>query len=300
MSNPELSIIVPIGKKRNFYALDSLKRQKINCEIIIELGENPSRNRNNGIRKARAPLVAFINAHSIPPDDWATKAVHFFKKYPKIDIFGGPQLTAPTEAHFGKISGYALSSIFGVADVGARYKRKSVNFNANEKDLTSANLICKKKVVEAINFDESLWPGEDPKFIADAKRAGFKAAYSPELFIYHKRRDNMRDFAQQIFRYGMARPQKESFFETLRKPFFLAPFLFVIYLAIFTILTFVNYFFLFPILLYVVLLIVFSIHECIKNNDLKAIFYLPIIFFSIHVFYGLGFIYGTIAGFIKR
>ena len=44
-----------------------------------------------------------------------------------------------------------------------------LNLNADEKSITSANLICKKEVFKKIEFNSKLYPGEDPRFIEDAK-----------------------------------------------------------------------------------------------------------------------------------
>jgi len=291
---PKISVIIPIGGGRKMEALKTLQKQKIPVEIIIEEGENPSKNRNNGIKKAKGDIIAFINAHSILPIDWAEKIVNFFAAHPSIDIIGGPQLTPPKESYIGKISGYALTSVFGAAEASTRYKQTTINFKANEKLITSANLACRRSVVKTVQFDESLWPGEDPKFVSDAQKAKFKIAYTPDIFIHHRRRATIAEFAKQIFNYGYTRPKKESLLETIKNPSFLIPALFVVYLGIFAILAFLGSIFLIPLLLYAFLLIIFSFYEGIKNSDLGAIAILPFIFFVIHICYGLGFIAGTI------
>lgn len=291
---PEISIIIPIGPGRKMEALESLKRQKIPIEIIVEKGKNPSANRNNGIKKAKAPLIAFINAHSILPEDWAIKVVNFFNSHPDIDVVGGPQLNHPREGRIGKVSGYALSSLFGSAEASMRYAPKKFIQDADERFLTSANLICRSKVAKKIKFNESLYPGEDPKFIEDSKKAGFRVAYDPKIFIFHRRRETIADFAKQIFGYGLTRPKKESLMQTAKHPSFLVPPFFTLYLALFSILSLWNSIFIIPLALYLALLIIFSVYEAIKNKDISSMFILPFIFFVIHISYGLGFIHGLL------
>src|SRR3989338_3960692 len=289
----KLTIIIPLGKDRKLEALESIKRQTIPVETIIERGANPSSNRNRGIKKAKSPLAGFINAHTILPEDWAARVVNFFESHPEIDVVGGPQLTPKNESFIGKASGYALSSVFGAAVASARYKPQKIMFDADERILTSANLACRKKVFKKINFDESLYPGEDPKFISDAKRSGFKIAYSPEIYVYHRRRASIREFARQIFNYGVTRPKKESFKETLKHPSFLIPPIFTIYIPLSLILYNFNTLFAYPLILYAVTNILFSLYECIKNKDIKVLPVLPLLFFIIHISYGIGFIYGS-------
>lgn len=293
MKKKSLTVIVPQGDNRSLYCLNSLKRQKVPVNLIVEKGPNPSKNRNSGIKRAKTPFIAFINSHTILPEDWSEKALAFFSSHKDADIVGGPQITYSQQSFFGKVSGYALASLFGAAEVSTRYRPKKLIANADERFLTSANLVCRNHVFKKVIFDESLWPGEDPKFISDSKKSGFKVFYNPDIFVYHLRRSTVRDLAKQIFSYGYTRTKKENFSNTLKKPSFLIPSIFILYLAIFPILSRISNIFLIPLALYVLLNIIFSLYESAKNHSLLALFLLPFIFFTIHIAYGLGFIYGT-------
>ncbi len=289
-----ISVIIPLAPDRDLEILDSYKKHKNKIKLIIERGTNPSENRNRGIKKTKTELVAFLNAHTLLTDDWAEKVNEFFKKHRDIDIVGGPMLTKEDDPLFERASGYVLSSIFGAGEVRTRYKMRNLNLKANEKHLTSANLICRKKVFKKIWFDETLWPGEDPKFISDALQSGFKVAYSPEIYVYQKRRANFKELFKQIFNYGFTRTRKEKFKETLKKPLFLAPSIFIVYLALLPTLTLFHYFLFFPLILYILLNILFSFLESIKNKNAKSLILTPFLFFIVHLAYGTGFIYGTI------
>lgn len=295
MKKQRLSVIIPVGPGRKLEAVESLKNQDEPVEIIIEKGTNPSKNRNNGAVKAKTEFIAFVDGHSILPRDWSRNIIQFFRENPNISVVGGPQLTPRDESYFGKVSGYALSSIFGAAEVSTRYKIKETIFDANEKFLTSANLACRKEVFKKIKFNEDIYPGEDPQFIADSKKEGFKAAYSPKIIAFHRRRENTKELAQQIFNYGKTRPIRQNPIELLGKPSFLVPSIFLVYLSIFTILSLIHPVFILPIIAYLIVNPLFSILESIKNKDILSLAYLPFIFFTIHVSYGLGFIYSLIS-----
>src|SRR3989344_371954 len=291
---PKITAIIPLGEKRSIEVLETIKRQYEKINFIIEKGPNHCLNLNRGVKKAKTEILAFINGHTLLPRDWSKKVRLFFEKHPEIDIVGGPQLTAPNASYFEKISGYALSSRFGSGEASTRYGGRKLILNADETMLTSANLVCRKHVLKLVKFDEKLYPGGDPKFISDAKKKGFKIAYSPEIIAYNKRRTNIKDFFIQNFKYGMVRPKKESFVETLKHPFFLIPSLFLIYLLILIPLIIINKLFLIPAIIYVSTNILFSAYESIKNKDPLTIFTLPIIFLAIHLSYGAGFLYGMI------
>jgi hypothetical protein len=289
----KISLIVPLAEGRVVEGIKEIEEQK-GIRLIRQYGNNPSKNRNIGVEKARTELVAFINGHTFLDINWHKNVHKFFLEHHDIDIVGGPQLSYD-DNFFAKASNYALSSIFGAANVRKRYKPGKLSLDADETCLTSANLICKKKVFKKVKFDEKLYPGEDPKFISDAKQKGLKVAYSPNILVYNRKRGNLSSLAKQVFNYGRMRPKKESLAETLKRPFFLAPSLFLVYLAFLPLLCLLGKFWLIPLFIYLLLDFLFSIYEGCRNKDYLAIPYLIILFPSIHLSYGLGFITGFVS-----
>jgi hypothetical protein len=297
----KISVVIPASENSKIEALESLKLQEKKVfQIIIERGNNPSKNRNEGIKKARGDLVAFVNAHTILKENWTKKIEEFFLNYKKIDIVGGPQLTPKENSLFGKTSGVALSFIFGAANLRNRYSIKKLKIPADEEDVTSANLICKKDVFKKILFDEKIYPGEDPKFISDSKKAGMKIAYSPEIISYNKRRDSLIGLIKQMFNYGKMRPKKEKFIQIIKHPIFLIPSVFVLYLILLGILLFIqiniNLLILLcvPFIVYAFLDIVFSVLGFIKIKKITSLFYFLIIYPAIHISYGMGLLRGLL------
>ena len=313
----KFSIIIPVAPEREVEILSSLKEldyPKTDFNVIVIKGTNPSDNRNKGAEKATGNILVFLDDDGVVEKNYLKNLENFFYSHPEIDIVGGPQLTPKDEKGFAKISGYALSSKFGAANVAGRYKGK-LNLNAGECDLTSANMACKKEVTKKIKFDTNLFPGEDPKFIEDAKKAGFKIACSPEFVIYHRRRPDAKSFIKQIFNYGKVRPQKEKFIDTLKKPFFLIPSLFVVYIlfllgisvprmaitgSVISATVILDNLFFLPLIAYTILNILFSLYESLKNKDFKSVFVLPVVYFMIHLSYGTGMIYGYLRKLIKQ
>lgn len=286
----KLSVVIPLDPTKKSANLKNLRGPEI--EVIVVRGNNPSKNRNIGARKAKAPIIAFINAHTIVLNNWAKEIDCFFKEHPSVDIVGGPQLNDPNETAIARASGYALQSFFGAAAVRNRYGGKKLKLDASETDVTSANLALRKRVFKKVKFDETIYPGEDPKFISDSKAAGFKIAYSPKIKVYNQRRASLRALFKQIFNYGKVRPLKEKLSTTLRMPYFFAPSLFVIYL--FSLLFYHSVIFSVPLFAYLVLNIIFSVGESAKNKDPICIVLIPLAFVTIHISYGLGFLWGLI------
>lgn len=297
----KFSLVIPLAPERNAEILNSIKEldyPKSKFHVIVIKGKNPSDNRNKGAEKAKGEIIIFLDDDAVLDKGYLKNAEEFFERHKEINVVGGPQLTPKDEKGFAKISGYALSSKFGAWKLSNRYSGEKEKLDADETALTSANLLCKKEVIKKVQFDPRLFPGEDPKFIEDAKKQGFKVAYSPNIILYHRRRASIKDLIKQIFNYGKVRPAKESFIETIKKPFFLAPSLFVLYLLILISFSFINFskILFLPLLFYISLAIFFSIFDSAKNKDYKAILFLPFIYPIIHISYGIG----MICGFIKK
>ena len=312
---PEFSLIIAVAPYRNAEVTKSLSQldyPKKMVEVIIERGLNPSDNRNRGAKKARGKFLAFIDDDAVVDRKLLKEAKRFFEENENVDIVGGPQMTPLDERGFAKISGYALASKFGGWETSNRYSGKRVILNAEETMLTSANLFCKREVMRRVQFDPQLWPGEDSKFIEDAKKIGMSVAYSPEIIVYHRRRDSLGKLIKQIYSYGKTRTKKESIKETIKRPFFIVPSLFLIYLIVLFFI-FVYSFFIcnsgicrtlfglvsYPLLMYAILSLLFSIFNSTKNRDFLAFFVLPLVYASIHISYGYGILGGTIGKIVK-
>jgi len=313
----KFSLVIPLAPERTPEILDSIKEldyPKSEFHVVVVKGLNPSDNRNKGVEKAKGDIIVFLDDDALMEKNYLKEAEKFLNEHPEIDIVGGPQLSPKNEEGFAKISGYGLSSKFGAWSVSHRYIARKESLDVDETAITSANLLCKKHVLEKVKFDTKLFPGEDPKFIEDAKNIGFRVAYTPGLIVYHKRRPTLGLFMKQMFNYGKVRPFKESFSSTLKRPFFLAPSAFIIYLLFLLSISMYNpnitgdainsysqlnlknlnfstIIFL-PLFLYVLISLLFSLHDASKNNNFKAVLFMPFIYLLIHVCYGTGMIWG--------
>lgn len=295
----KFSLVIPVAPERDAEIIDSIKKldyPKSEFHVLVVRGRNPSENRNKGASKARGEIIAFLDDDAVLDKDYLKNAEEFFEKHKEINIVGGPQLTPEDDRGFAKISGYALSSKFGAWKISHRYSIKKENLDVDETALSSANLLCRKEVMEKIKFDSKLFPGEDPKFIEDAKKQGFKVAYSPNIILYHRRRPTIKGLIKQIFNYGKVRPAKESFINTIKMPFFLIPSIFLIYLVGLLIAIIIwyniNFLWFIPLIAYFSLDLLFSAYDSINKKDCKAILVLPFIYPIIHLSYGSGMIWG--------
>lgn len=293
---PTISVVIALAPGRKADVLNSLEKlnyPKEKYEIIIEEGKNPSQNRNNGVKKSKAEIIAFIDDDAYMHPEILLRAEQFFNKHKTIDIVGGPQLTPKTDKTFAKLSGIIISSYFGAATMSKRYKKSKFTLKADENMLTSANCFVRKKAFITIGgFNPKLFPGEDPEFFARAARKGNRIAYDPELIVYHKRRASYKEFLKQFFNYGRTRPKKESQEKGKTTLLYFIPLFFGVYIIPLLILGFLHWIFFIPLILYALLAIGFSIYESIKNKNILLIILGPILYLSMHTSYGIGMLLG--------
>ncbi len=293
----EFSLVIALAPERKIEVLDSLREMNYNhkkYEVIVEVGKNPSENRNRGIQKAKGEIIAFIDDDARVNKDLLKNVEEFFNQYPEIDIVGGPQLTPKDDSFFAKATGCALSSFFGTYKMSNRYKLGELNLNADENSLTSANFFVRKKIFKKIGgFNPLLFPGEDPELITRMKQNGIKIAYSPSIIIYHRRRNNYISFCKQFFKYGQVRVLKEKINKKKIGLVFLIPSLFTLYLILVVLLTIVHKIFLLPLAIYLTIAVIFSIAISLRKNILYLPL-LPFLFLSIHASYGIGMLYSML------
>ena len=300
-ANPAaITLVIPAAADIHIDALDSVRRQTRPLDVLVEVGRNPSANRNRGANRAETPFIAFTNAHTVLREDWTERAEQFFIQHPQVDIVGGPQLNYAGDPYFARLSGDALSSPFCTGGMSRRYQPTALNLTADEISVTSANLVCRRRVFERVQFDETLYPGEDPKFVTDAIRAGFKLACSPELIVFNRRRATLGTLARQIFNYGAARMQKETLGELLQHPEFFGPAVLTVYLLVLPLLVAWNGWWLLPLALYALLAIGFALKRALECRRWEYLLALPPLFLWIHLAYGAGFLGSFFRGGFRR
>ena len=283
----KFSIVVPLAPGRNAEVLDSLKSfDKSKYEVIVEEGTNTSLNRNNGMEKSKGEIILFLDDDAFVDRGLLKNGEEFLDKHKEIDIVGGPQLTPKSDKWFARISGYAMASYFGSQSMSLRYKKGKLDFDGWNK-ITSAISFVRKEVFDKVKFKEGMFPGEDPEFYYNAKKHGFKIAYNPDLFIYHKRRDDLKGFLKQFYLYGKMK-LKTGHISLL----FFIPSAFVLYLISLIFLSFVHWIFLVPLGVYLIISILFSFYEAAKNKSFFSVFLLPFFYLGIHVSYGVGLLRG--------
>ena len=134
-------------------------------------------------------------------------------------------------------------------------------------------MIVKRKVFDKLIFDPQIYPADDITFVEKAKKHEFKIATSPEIYIYHRRRAELKGLIKQIYDYAKVRIQAP--FKKISDILLVVPTLFWIYLIALIPLLFIHKLFIIPLLIYMGLTLIFSAYEATINKSFLVFFYYP-------------------------
>lgn len=324
---PSVSVIIPcrneekfIGRClnsiiRNYYPKDKIEILIIDGmsedntqEIIkrftrkykfVKLFHNKSRITpialNMGIKNSRGDILIRVDAHSCCDKEYIIRCVEALEKY-KVDSVGGVWKIFPRKnTLIGRSIALVLSNKFGVGNAHYKTGVKKIK----EVD-TVPYFCCRKEIFNRVGlFNEKLVRGQDLEWNLRLRRRGGIILLEPKIVNKYYVRSDFFEFIKHNFKNGV---WTISPFKFSKRPVsfrHLVPLVFVSSLllsGIFSIfLRPFMYLFLFILGLYVITNLIFSVSISIKERDWRYLFSLPLIFVSLHFFYG----FGSLAGLFK-
>jgi len=247
---------------------------------------------NLGIKASNGEVIIRIDGHCVYPTDYISTLVMYLFEL-NADNVGAVWNTLPAKNNsICRAIAIGSSHKFGVGDskhkVGAKdiIETDTVPFGCYRRD-----------VFDKIGlFDEELIRNQDDEFNARLVRSGGKIFLIPDLVINYTARDSVAKMSKMYYQYGLFKPLvnlKIGAPATIRQFF---PIAFLLGLTVGGLLSIYSDYFLIPyifvICLYLLLSLIFGVKGATKNKDLKLIILLPIVFFTIHISYGYGYLVG--------
>lgn len=191
-------IVVDDGSTDNLKVVVEKYKSQLDIHYFYQANSGPGTARNTGMQKANGKWFVFIDSDcTVPPDYIANIEAHL--KMEDFDAFGGPDTYSKDFSPFLKAVDYAMTSFIGTG--GTRGASRSVA----KYYPRSFNMGIKREVYETIRGMQNLRHGQDIEFSNRIYRAGFKVKFLPDVYVYHKRRTNLRRFFKQIFNWGVTR-----------------------------------------------------------------------------------------------
>lgn len=298
----KMEILIVDGKSQD--KTRKIVRNISQKEPTVELIDNPKKITpaafNIGIQNATGKIVMIMGSHAEYKDNYIYECVKTLKKH-KADNVGGVLKTKPSKNTLtAKAIAECLSNFFGVGNS---------HFRKGAKEITEVDTVfggCyKKKIFEKIGlFNENIVRNQDFKLNSRLKKSGGKIMLNPNIIAYYYPKSNLWNFAKHNFDDGfwITYPIKLGIvafsWRHIISLIFVLLLLILIFLSIFSSI-FLN---LLGIIfaLYIIASIIFSVNIIKREQDLRYLFLMPIVFGSRHLFHGLGSLWGMIKGLTYR
>ncbi len=287
---------------------ETLKKlqEKYKFKLFRNEKKNAAAGRNIGIKEAKGDAIAFIDGDAIAAEDWLKNIKEAFEESGAAAV-GGPDLLPNDSSYKEKVIAYVMTSPLAR---GGKLNPATQHAMMNEKKyvehIPTCNLCIKRDVFEKVGlFDENFVKGQDLELNYRIRKAGYKIFYSPSIKVVHYRKQHIRHFARQIYKWAKAKVAiiKKHGFHGITSHIYLWPAYAVI--AFFLLLSFCVLFNLMEIFLFILFILgmtyIFSIllesaRLTKKRNDKKFLIYAAFLFPIAHFSYG----YGVLIALMKK
>jgi GT2 family glycosyltransferase len=166
----------------------------------------------------------FLDDDAFIDQGFFTQFLDSLRRFPDVDVVGGPNLTPAGSTRFQRACGVALASRFGSAEASARYYADATHrTRCGDEALILCNLFVRASVLRAHRFPESFVCNEENWLLQTLEADGCHLAYDPALYVWHERRPRFAQFLAQIHRYGRGRGQNARLRPCTTKPSHLLP-----------------------------------------------------------------------------
>lgn len=155
----------------------------------------PSAKRNWAAKFAKGDILAYIDSDAYPRKDWLHNAVRLIK----AGFVGvcGPGILPPDAPPCE----YAVDLVYKCLPYSYRVKSKPLQL---VPEYPTFNLLVWKKYVDIVGGFKNYLTGEDTLLCRDLTKYG-QICYSPNIVVYHNRRNSVPGFIKQVSTYGYHR-----------------------------------------------------------------------------------------------
>lgn len=198
-------------------------KNKINLQYHEISNQGPGLARNHGVKFANAEWIIFFDSDCTIPKNYFYEVDEFLKSNTEVDFFGGPDKSNKSFSFLQKAINYSMTSMLTTGGIrGSKYRV--------DKFLPrSFNMGMKKKNFLQVGGFSSMRFGEDLDLTYRLLSSGAKSSIIKTAYVYHKRRNNLIGFFNQIFSSGSARVKLNQKHKGTFRFFHLLPSLFFIF-----------------------------------------------------------------------
>lgn len=255
-----------------------------NFKITIPCGWNLA------LREAKCEIIVRVNAHSRIPCDFIEKNIEYHRKGELI-TGGRAESIVVGNSIWKRFLLFLEKSLFG------RGFSKYRNSKSTEYVDTILNAFYNRKVFEKVgNFDERLPRAEDNEMHYRMRKNGYKLLLISDVVSFHAIRNSLSGMSVQKFLNGKYVGLTLGVSPKCFSLYHFAPFIFVLSLmfSITLSLLSIHWPLILILLLYFLANVIMTVMSML-NQKFEFIYLLsPIVFFYLHLMYGLGTLYGIL------
>lgn len=237
--------------------------------------------RNFGMQQASGNYFIILDSDVIVPKQYLSTIKKTLENN-FTDAFGGPDAAHKNFTLLQKAINYSMTSLLTTGGIRGKknavgtFQPRSFNMGISKKAFEKTNGFSEMKIAEDIDLTFRLWQND------------FKTQLIEKGFVYHKRRSSIRQFLNQTYQFGKARPILNKKYPKSAKITYWFPSLFLIGL---------DFGILFAIFGFQEILIVYGCYflfifldSLIQNKNIKVAFLSIVTTFTQFLGYGLGFL----------
>jgi GT2 family glycosyltransferase len=261
-----------------------------NIKLIINDKVFTPHGLNLGIKKSKGNIIMIAGGHSIFDQSYLKQSIDFLLNNDDAYAVGGVSLAQPLDQKsvLQKSIAYSYSSSFGTAS-----KHRYLHDYPIEVD-TVAYACYRKEVFEKIGyFDERLLRNQDIEFNYRMRKNGLKIFLLPVINIYYVP-TNYKKFLKKNFSNGYWNILTLRYTPHGLSLRHFVPFFFVTYLIILILLLIISrnnalkIVFSLPLIFYLILDSYFSLNYSIRERKISLFFCSMVSFLLLHLSYGIG------------
>lgn len=200
--------------------------------------------RNFGMERADGDFFVFVDSDCILPPDYIGNLRKSLASTP-ADCFGGPDAAHDAFTPTQKAINFAMTSFLTTGGI------RGGKVSMEKFTPRTFNMGFSRKVYDKVGGFREMF-SEDIDMSTRIRMAGFRITLFPDVYVFHKRRGNLRKFWKQVHVFGMSRITLQLLYPGSMKLVHWLPAVFTVGSALLVLLSFIHWWFILPLLLYIV------------------------------------------------
>ncbi len=223
-------------------------REGLRLKYYRKPNEGRSIARNYGMARADGDFFVFVDSDCILPPGYIAALRRSLAASP-ADCFGGPDAAHSSFSKTQKAINYAMTSFLTTGGI------RGGKVSMEKFTPRTFNMGFSREVYDRVGGFREMF-SEDIDMSTRIRLAGFRIALFPDVYVYHKRRVDMRKFWKQVHVFGMSRITLELLYPGSMKLVHWLPAVFTVGAVALVVGSFFCKWLLIPLLVYVLALFV--------------------------------------------